>query len=352
MWGNEEFEFCEVFASDTYGGGVIAVWDSKTFIATNKHTGDRWILIEGNIVEQNFECCVGVIYGHNDRVRRFALFEELKQKLDGINKPILLMGDFNVTLHPWERIGTYTCNRSMSEFSEWIADLNLIDIPLHGVKYTWRRNESQSKLDRGLCCQTWFTKFPNLKLMGLNRSFSDHNPLFLSLVPRENWGPKPFRCYDAWFLNPQFKTFLTSEWRNIPDVPLHSKMKILKTPLKSWRRDHFDSMDNKIAELETVIHDLERKGEERVLDLLEMARLKAANSTLHQWQIRRERVWRQKARSYGFSIKDRNMKFFHASTLFKRKKNEISHITINGRQIAGVTNLKEGIRNHFVQRFT
>ena len=117
MWGNEEFEFCEVFASDTYGGGVIAVWDSKTFIATNKHTGDRWILIEGNIVEQNFECCVGVIYGHNDRVRRFALFEELKQKLDGINKPILLMGDFNVTLHPWERIGTYTCNRSMSEFS-------------------------------------------------------------------------------------------------------------------------------------------------------------------------------------------------------------------------------------------
>ena len=106
MWGNEEFEFCEVFASDTYGGGVIAVWDSKTFIAANKHTGDRWILIEGNIVEQNFECCVGVIYGHNDRVRRFALFEELKQKLDGINKPILLMGDFNVTLHPCERIGT------------------------------------------------------------------------------------------------------------------------------------------------------------------------------------------------------------------------------------------------------
>ena len=47
MWGNEEFEFCEVFATDMNGGGVIAVWDSKTFMASNRHTGNRWILIEG-----------------------------------------------------------------------------------------------------------------------------------------------------------------------------------------------------------------------------------------------------------------------------------------------------------------
>ena len=308
MWGNEEFEFCEVFATDMNGGGVIAVWDSKTFMASNRHTGNRWILIEGKIIDHNFDCCVGVIYGHNDRLGRNALFQEVKQKLEGINKPILMMGDFNVTLHTWERIGTYTCNRSMSEFSEWIDNLNLIDIPLHGVKFTWRRNQSQSKLDRGLYCQSWFTKFPNLKLMGLNKSFSDHNPLLLTLVPQENWGPKPFRCYDAWFMNPQFKEFLTNEWRSFPNVPLHNKMKILKTPLKSWRREHFDSLDNKIAALESVIQDLERKGEVRVLDFLEVARVKVANSTLHHWLIRRERVWRQKARSYGFNIKDHNMK--------------------------------------------
>ena len=99
MWGNEEFEFCEVFATDMNGGGVIAVWDSKTFMASNRHTGNRWILIEGKIIDHNFDCCVGVIYGHNDRLGRNALFQEVKQKLEGINKPILMMGDFNVTLH-------------------------------------------------------------------------------------------------------------------------------------------------------------------------------------------------------------------------------------------------------------
>ena len=114
MWGNEDFEFCEVFASATNGGGVIAVWDKNTFNASANRTGNRWILIEGTIIEHNFECCVGVIYGNNDRVGRFALFEEVKQKLVSINKPTLLLGDFNVTLHAWERIGTYTCHRSSS----------------------------------------------------------------------------------------------------------------------------------------------------------------------------------------------------------------------------------------------
>ena len=61
-----------------------------------------------------------------------------------IEKPMLLLGDFNVTLYSGERIGSFRCDLSMREFSEWIADLGLIDIPLHGVKFTCRRNDSKS----------------------------------------------------------------------------------------------------------------------------------------------------------------------------------------------------------------
>ena len=186
IWGNEEFDLCEVYATDTYSGGVIAVWDKKTFTISNKHTGNRWKLLEGCIDSHNFECYVGVIYGHNDREGRYVLFEELKQLVSYINKPILLLGDYNVTLHARERIGTFRCERSMREFSDWIVALRLINIPLHGVKFTWRRNDSKSKLDRGLCCQSWLRKFPNLNMVGLKKSFSDHNPLLLSLETGNN----------------------------------------------------------------------------------------------------------------------------------------------------------------------
>ena len=109
-------------------------------------------------------------------------------------------------------------------------------------------------------------------------------------------------------------------------------------------------MDNKISEFKAIIHNLENKSDDRMLNDMEYARLKAANNFLHQWLIRRERVWRQRARTYGFNIKDHNTKFFHASTLFKRKKNEIVQININGRSVHGVANLKSKIRNYFVQR--
>ena len=113
---------------------------------------------------------------------------------------------------------------------------------------------------------------------------------------------------------------MVSEWRNIPNVPIHTKLKMMKAPLRTWRRENFDHMDNKINELELVIHDLEMKSEREMLDNMEKARLSAANSLLNQWLIRRERIWRQRARSYGFNMKDRNTKFFHAATLFRRKK--------------------------------
>ena len=129
-------------------------------------------------------------------------------------------------------------------------------------------------------------------------------------------------------------------------------MKMLKAPIKSWKKLHFDILDNKISELESTIHSLERISDDRALNQMEMARLNAANSFLHLWLMRRERVWRQRARTYGFNMKDHNTKFFHASTTFKRKKNEITQTYINGRCIQGVANLKSEIRSYFAQRFT
>lgn len=92
---------------------------------------------------------------------------------------MILLGDFNVILHPSERIGSFNCSWSMREFSSWIQDLGLIDIPLHGINFTWRRGDSKSRLDRGLCSNEWLRAFPNMRLMGLKRSTSDHNPLVL-----------------------------------------------------------------------------------------------------------------------------------------------------------------------------
>ena len=51
-------------------------------------------------------------------------------------------------------------------------------------------------------------------------------------------------------------------------------------------------------------------------------------------------------------MKDHNTKLFMASTLFRRKKNEIVRLKVKGRAIQGISNLKAEIINFFAQRFS
>lgn len=180
IWGRDEYEWCESLASDTSSGGIIAIWDPENFSVSQRFTNERWIILEGCLKEVSFNCCVGIVYGPNDREGRRLMYESLKQLVQSINKPLVLLGDFNEVLHPSERLGQFRYDSSMRDFLEWIQDLNLIDVPLHGVKFTWGRNESQSRLDRCLCVDEWFTNFPEMRLEGLKRGASDHNPILLS----------------------------------------------------------------------------------------------------------------------------------------------------------------------------
>jgi reverse transcriptase-like protein/endonuclease/exonuclease/phosphatase family protein len=352
MWGSDDFDWCESLASETHSGGLLAIWNPNMFSVSHRIIGDRWIILEGCLLDGNFNCCVGITYGPNNREGRNSMYESLKEVLGSIGKPILLLGDFNEILHPQERQGQFRYEASMRDFVEWVEDLHFIDVPLLGIRFTWGRMESQSRIDRCLCNNEWFIRYPDMQLEGLKRSFSDHNPLLLSLKKKENWGPKPFRAYDSWFLNPEFKKFLCREWENLPNMGLHNKLKALKAPLKTWSKEKFAEIDNKIEKLEAVVHELQLVGENRPLNVLEGARLRTAQSHLHAWSIRRERVWRQKARTYGFSMKDHNTKFFHAYTIIKRKRNDIAQLEIDGNIVTGVKNLKLEIRKYMMQRFS
>lgn len=75
-------------------------------------------------------------------------------------------------------------------------------------------------------------EFQECKLHGLQRQFSDHNPLILDLVEKEDWGPKPFRTIDAWFTNPYFKEIVKKEWKNLGDVAPHKKFLSIKKAIE------------------------------------------------------------------------------------------------------------------------
>ena len=46
-------------------------------------------------------------------------------------------GDFNIVRFPSEHRGEIRLTLAMEKFSEFVDDLNLVDLPLEGGSYTW-----------------------------------------------------------------------------------------------------------------------------------------------------------------------------------------------------------------------
>ncbi|KAG5583242.1 hypothetical protein H5410_053869 [Solanum commersonii] len=75
--------------------------------------------------------------------------------------------------------GAWNRQGAMTDFSEWINDIEHIDPPLIGGYYTWRRedNHTTSKIDKFRHCSLW--ECLQIKQNQLPKLTSDHNPVML-----------------------------------------------------------------------------------------------------------------------------------------------------------------------------
>jgi hypothetical protein len=93
-----------------------------------------------------------------------------------------VLGDFNLILDAADKNNNNINRRNMARFRQAVADLELLDIHLHGRRYTWR-NERRSptlvRLDRTLVSMDWEGLFPNCHLQALSSDASDRCPLLL-----------------------------------------------------------------------------------------------------------------------------------------------------------------------------
>jgi hypothetical protein len=148
-------------------------------------------------------------------------------------------GDFNVTRFPSERSGIARFCPTMMEFSDFIFEQSLMDLPLVEWTCTWSNNRdspSWSRIDRFLVSPEWEAKFPHLFQKRLHRLCSYYFPILLYCGCFQG-GKKPFKFENMWLkaegLVDKVRQWSSYQFRSSPSFILASKLNALKADLKT-----------------------------------------------------------------------------------------------------------------------
>jgi len=168
----------------------------------------------------------------------------------------------------------------------------------------------------------WRTRFPEAAVRHLPRIGSDHTPLLIALEGIASYFPgnKPFRFLAAWMSHNQFEEFVRDKWTQ--NGQLVQNLSALASELTVWNREVFGNLYRKKWQLWARIEGIQKKlevGAPRFLLKLERSLRQELNRTLDQIAT----MWFQKARVDQIRDGDRNTKYFHMSTILRRRINRI-----------------------------
>ncbi|XP_016178936.1 uncharacterized protein LOC107621429 [Arachis ipaensis] len=224
--------------------------------------------------------------------------------------------------------------------------MHLVDLPLIDRKFTWFRSRSCSRLDRVLVSVEWLEEFPETRLRGGPKGLSDHCPIIVE-DRRMKGGPRPFWSLDAWFTHDDFLRMVKEEWRGLGELQFTDKLKALTGPLRSWHKNNFGDMNNKILKLEEKIKKVDDMASAGVYDATMEARRKALVTCCERWYVRKEIHWKQMSRSQQAMEMDRNTRYFHNIASSRRRNNRIDNLVANGRLIRNQARIKVAIREFY-----
>ncbi|KAG2706151.1 hypothetical protein I3760_05G090600 [Carya illinoinensis] len=199
MWGCQYVGWAYK-PSDGASGGILVMWDKRVVENVDEFVGEYSVGYLFKNSEDDFVWAFTGVYGPNSECERRLLWDELAD----------LRGDFNVTRFPSERSGGGRQNHAMGEFSNFISELELMDIPLMGGDYTWSNNYTCSKLDRFLISSSWEMQFPDSCQKRLFRLCTDHFPIILDCggIPG---GRRHFKFENMWLKSKGFVE-LVRQW--------------------------------------------------------------------------------------------------------------------------------------------
>ena len=243
----------------------------------------------------------------------------------------------------------------MREFKAFMEDLDLIDLPVLGKKFTYFANDgvTMSRIDRFLVSEGFISRW-NLSSQWVGyRDISDHCMLWL-ISSRANWGPKPFRFNNCWLEHGDFVNLVSECWATTIIIGkkhfvLKEKLKKVKEMLKKWNKEVFGYRDLRIENIVKDLNEVEKLAADGGSPRTDQRRL--LNADFWREIHIKESLLAQKSRIKWLVEGDENSRFFHACIKSNRRRTQITKLQVDDGWVEEVDEVKRVIKNHFEEFF-
>jgi len=171
-----------------------------------------------------------------------------------------------------------------------------------------------------------------------------------------DWGPNPFRCLDVWLRDSKFKEFVSSSWYSYEVMGdgifiFKENLKRLKAYQKIWNKEVFGYLNLASKEAQKKIDALDERDEGCGLTGYEREERKVLLAELNKAKFKQEAVMFQKTRQSWIKQGDLNTRFFHSSVKWRRAKNQLHGLHVNGKWCEDKEVIKDKIQSFFEDRF-
>ncbi|XP_062006018.1 uncharacterized protein LOC133723218 [Rosa rugosa] len=257
------------------------------------------------------------IYASPCNTSRGALWSYLDNLYKHVNLPGMIVGDFNELLSYSDKIGGSQLFR-FGGLQDLVGRNGLIDMGYQGADYTVKE-----RLDRCFCNCDWRILFPDACVVHLARMKSDHCPILVklnhcrSLIRRNS----PFRFQAMWMQHDNYMDMVKETWNSCAG-DLFSETATLARSLNTWNKEIFGNIFKQKRILLARICGIQKSlGRQNIPFLLDLE--KELIAKYEQIRDAEALFWKQKSRDKWLCEGDRNTKFFHLTTMIRRRRNKI-----------------------------
>jgi len=356
LFGMNFVDYAFVPAAGSCGGILVAARQPDIHL-TDLHIGcfSATVRVHTGAVGDREPWWLTVVYGPQEDSDKLLFLEELSAVRDACSGPWAVIGDFNLILDEADKNNDAINRRNLRRFTQAVTELELINLHLHGRRYTWsneRRSPTLVRLDRALVSLQWEGLHPDCHLQALSLDASDHCPLLLQ-TNLYSHRMRRFHFESFWPKTAGFQEALIQGWVSTsgssdPLRRLDERFRNLTRELQRWAAHRIGNIREQLLMARAIILRLDRAADLRQLsDSEHQLRKDLKLKTLGLASLERTMA-RQKARVRFLADGDANTKYFHLLARGRKRRNAITRLRDDNNTVyTSHEQLETAIYDHF-----